>query len=226
MLPRLGLAALAAAALLVGEVDGFTQPKWLKVNPQKSLSSAAAAAALAAGVMQAPAPASAIGPQVIELSGITYTDTGKTKGDLCADRPLVPPGEKVAKGLTPKCVLVEANSESPGKKEINNAAVFGYVKTPTGDSAIANNPDFNSDAGQFASIKTVPPGVGKVSFEFVAVIPDVVNNQLGKLEFDSLKAISYPGGARYAPLTDCELDSLSDACDGALTLTLTLSLTP
>uniref|UniRef100_A0A7S1TSS0 Uncharacterized protein n=1 Tax=Phaeomonas parva TaxID=124430 RepID=A0A7S1TSS0_9STRA len=214
MLPRLGLAALAAAALLVGEVDGFTQPKWLKVNPQKSLSSAAAAAALAAGVMQAPAPASAIGPQVIELSGITYTDTGKTKGDLCADRPLVPPGEKVAKGLTPKCVLVEANSESPGKKEINNAAVFGYVKTPTGDSAIANNPDFNSDAGQFASIKTVPPGVGKVSFEFVAVIPDVVNNQLGKLEFDSLKAISYPGGARYAPLTDCELDSLSDACDG------------
>jgi hypothetical protein len=29
----------------------------------------------------------------------------------------------------------------------------------------------------------------------------------------SLKGISYPGGARFAALSPCELDSLSDACD-------------
>ena len=55
-------------------------------------------------------------------------------------------------------------------------------------------------------------------FEFVAVIPDkeigAVEGSLGKLAFDSLKAISYPGGARMATFTACELDSLSDECDG------------
>ena len=58
----------------------------------------------------------------------------------------------------------------------------------------------------------------RVQFEFVAVIPDkdigAVEGSLGKLTFDSLKAISYPGGARMATFTACELDSLSDACDG------------
>ena len=59
---------------------------------------------------------------------------------------------------------------------------------------------------------------GCVQFEFVAVIPDkdigAVEGSLGKLTFDSLKAISYPGGARMATFTACELDSLSDECDG------------
>lgn len=120
----------------------------------------------------------------------------------------------MAAGLLPKCVLVKANSFSSSKKVVKDAGVFGYVKTPTGDSAIANNPDFRSDAGQFAMIPAVPPGEASVSFEFVAVIPDKANkDDLGDLVFEGIKAISYPGGARMATFTECELDSLSDACD-------------
>ena len=67
-------------------------------------------------------------------------------------------------------------------------------------------------------IKTVPPGPNRVEFEFVAVIPDkdigAVQGELGTLVFDGLKAVSYPGGARMATFTACELDSLSDDCDG------------
>ena len=111
-----------------------------------------------------------------------------------------------------------ATATSKAKQSVKDAAVYGYVRTATGDSAIANNPDFRSDAGQFAMIKTVPPGSERVQFEFVAVIPDkdigAVEGSLGKLTFDSLKAISYPGGARMATFTACELDSLSDECDG------------
>ena len=62
---------------------------------------------------------------------------------------------------------VRATAVSEAKNEIKDAAVFGYVKTGTGDSAIANNPDFRSDAGQFATIDTVPPGENKIMFEFV-----------------------------------------------------------
>ena len=177
----------------------------------------AAAAALAALVL-APARLLAFGPENIELADVAYEDTGKRVGEICAGRPLKAPGEKVAKGLLPKCVLVTATATSKAKQSVKDAAVYGYVRTATGDSAIANNPDFRSDAGQFAMIKTVPPGSERVQFEFVAVIPDkdigAVEGSLGKLTFDSLKAISYPGGARMATFTACELDSLSDGCDG------------
>lgn len=158
-------------------------------------------------------PALAIGPQTIELSDLRYEDTGKVVGDICAGRPLKVPGEKAAQGLLPKCVRVSAHTTNPGKKPAKDAGVFGYVKTATGDSAIANNPDFRSDAGQFAMIPAVPAGDADVSFEFIAVIPDS-KSDLGQLKFESLKAISYPGGARMATFTECELDSLSDACDG------------
>ena len=166
----------------------------------------------------APARLLAFGPENIELADVAYEDTGKRVGEICAGRPLKAPGEKVAKGLLPKCVLVTATATSKAKQSVKDAAVYGYVRTATGDSAIANNPDFRSDAGQFAMIKTVPPGSERVQFEFVAVIPDkdigAVEGSLGKLTFDSLKAISYPGGARMATFTACELDSLSDECDG------------
>ncbi|KAJ1461050.1 hypothetical protein M885DRAFT_508595 [Pelagophyceae sp. CCMP2097] len=158
------------------------------------------------------APAGALGPETIELTELTYADTGKLVGEPCAGRPLKPPGEKVAAGLLPKCVLVKAKSFNPKKTAVSDAGVFGYVKTATGDSVIANNPDFRSDAGQFTMIKLVPPGAGRVEFEFVAVIPDS-KDALGELEFVGTKAVSYPGGKRMATFTECELDSLSDACD-------------
>eukprot|EP00629_Pelagomonadales_sp_RCC1024_P008996 CAMPEP_0119269310 /NCGR_PEP_ID=MMETSP1329-20130426/6772_1 /TAXON_ID=114041 /ORGANISM="Genus nov. species nov., Strain RCC1024" /LENGTH=225 /DNA_ID=CAMNT_0007269307 /DNA_START=114 /DNA_END=791 /DNA_ORIENTATION=+ len=178
---------------------------------------AARVAAAALAVSLPAARVSAFGPENIELSNVVYEDTGKKVGEICAGRPLKAPGEKVARGLLPKCVKVTATATSGAKKPVKDAAVYGYVKTATGDSAIANNPDFRSDAGQFAMIKLVPPGSETVDFEFVAVIPDkdigAEVGQLGKLTFDSLKAISYPGGARMATFTACEMDSLSDACD-------------
>merc|ERR1719407_134886 len=109
--------------------------------------------------------------------------------------------------------LTNMRYEDTSKKDVKDAAVYGYVKTATGDSAIANNPDFRSDAGQFAMIPKVPPGSTDVAFEFVAVIPDS-KGDLGSLVFEGLKAVSYPGGARMATFTACEMDSLSDACDG------------
>ena len=168
-----------------------------------------AEAAMVATLMTS--PVRGLGPENIELNDITFEDTGKKVGDICAGRPLKVPGEKAAEGLVPKCVVVRAKTVNPKKQGAKDAAVFGYVKTATGDSAIANNPDFRSDAGQFAMIPLVPPGDGSVEFEFVAVLPD--EKDLPTLKFDNLKAISYPGGARMAPLTACELDSLSDACD-------------
>ena len=146
------------------------------------------------------------------MTDVTYADTGKRVGESCAGRPLKPPGEKVAQGLLPKCVLVRATTTSKSKAAVKDAAVYGYVKTATGDSAIANNPDFRSDAGQFAMIKTVEPGTVASELEFVAVSPDS-EGDLGALTFEGLKAVSYPGGARMATFTACELDSLSDACD-------------
>ena len=160
-----------------------------------------------------PLGALAFGPENIELTNMRYEDTNKKVGEICAGRPLKPPGEKVAVGLLPKCVSVTATASSKAKKDVKDAAVYGYVKTATGDSAIANNPDFRSDAGQFAMIKTVKPGENDVQFEFVAVIPDS-KGDLGDLIFEGLKAVSYPGGARMATFTACEMDSLSDACDG------------
>ncbi|KAJ8601702.1 hypothetical protein CTAYLR_003210 [Chrysophaeum taylorii] len=168
--------------------------------------------AIASTALALSLPAHSLGPSNIDLYDIQYQDTGKTIGEICAGRPLKAPGEKVAAGLLPKCVLVTAKSTNPTKKKAIDAGVFGYVKTATGDSAIANNPDFRSDAGQFAMIPTVPPGDAEVSFEFVAVIPDSVKD-LGDLVFENVKAITYPGGARMATFTECELDSLSDACD-------------
>ena len=208
---------LLTAATLFGAAGALSPESFRGVRAlAKRTFGAAAPAALAASLAVAPLvpPAAALGPETITLTGITYSDTNKEVGEICAGRPLKPPGERVAVGLLPKCVLVKATSSNPKKKKaIKDAGVFGYVKTATGDSAIANNPDFRSDAGQFAMIKEVPPGEGTVEFEFVAVIPDSIKD-LGELEFIGVKAISYPGGARMATFTECEMDSLSDACDG------------
>lgn len=87
----------------------------------------------------------------------------------------------------------------------------------TGASAIANNPDFRSDAGQFASIDSIPPGTNTIDFVFVATLNKADSKADGDTQrpliFKSLKAISYPGGARFQSLSACELDSLSDECD-------------
>ena len=151
------------------------------------------------------------------LADVAYEDTGKRVGEICAGRPLKAPGEKVAKGLLPKCVLVTATATSKAKQSVKDAAVYGYVRTATGDSAIANNPDFRSDAGQFAMIKTVPPGSERVQFEFVAVIPDkdigAVEGSLGKLTFYPLGHL-LPGRRPHGHLHGLRTPTVLDECDG------------
>ena len=203
------LACLATAASLKPSMR--RAPARNRVAVAKKLSTTLATAALSLSL--SPLASLAFGPETIELTNMRYEDTNKKVGEICAGRPLKPPGEKVAAVLLPKCVAVTATASSKSKKDVKDAAVYGYVKTATGDSAIANNPDFRSDAGQFAMIPKVPPGSTDVAFEFVAVIPDS-KGDLGSLVFEGLKAVSYPGGARMATFTACEMDSLSDACDG------------
>lgn len=207
---RVAAVVLLRAALALRVNPSLAPAKSLRATALRKGAAAAFAAAIAVGVPLG--PARAFGPESIALDGVSYADTGKKPGDICAGRPLKAPGEKVAAGLLPKCVLVKGTAVTKMKEAAKDAAVYGYVKTATGDSAIANNPDFRSDAGQFAMIKLVPAKGGEVEFEFVAVIPDSIE-ELGELSFTGLKAVAYPGGARMATFTACELDSLSDACD-------------
>ena len=83
-----------------------------------------------------------------------------------------------------------------------------------GNSVLPNNPDFKSDAGQFAMIKSVPPGKSDTTFQFV--IATVSNPKKGEkippLTFLKTKAVSYPGGDKFQPLDECEIDPRADGC--------------
>ena len=62
---------------------------------------------------------------------------------------------------------------------------------------LPNNPDFKSDAGQYAMIKSVPPGESKVTFQFVAaVVKNPAKEPIPGLTFFKTKAVSFPGGDR------------------------------
>jgi hypothetical protein len=148
---------------------------------RRSLLSGAAAAALFTAV----GPAVAVGPKEIALDNLTWRSTqdGVAK-PMCNGRPLKVPGEKVAEGMTPKCIRVTTQATNGGKVAVKDASVFGYVRLDSGGSAIANNPDFKSDAGQFAMIPDVPAGTNQVEFEFVAVIPK--EQEKYDMEFDKV----------------------------------------
>lgn len=177
---------------------------------------AGAALALAAPLAGSPSPAVAIGPVNLDLDGLQYEET-VCPPELAAGRIGGAFGGSAAKNVEQACVKVTATVDNSGRgaKPLNQVAVFGFVVDPiTGASVIANNPDMRSDAGQFAQIDTVPVGeAAKVEFVFVATIGKDQNGKLPKLEFKSVRAISYPGGARFEGLSPCELDSLSPECD-------------
>eukprot|EP00617_Octactis_speculum_P015436 CAMPEP_0185767594 /NCGR_PEP_ID=MMETSP1174-20130828/45026_1 /TAXON_ID=35687 /ORGANISM="Dictyocha speculum, Strain CCMP1381" /LENGTH=220 /DNA_ID=CAMNT_0028451879 /DNA_START=32 /DNA_END=694 /DNA_ORIENTATION=- len=177
----------------------------------------AAAGAAAMSTISAVGPASAIGPVNMEIMDYTYEAAecpknfgGRVGGSFTAT---------AGKAVLQQCVKISCTLTNPTKKPLVDVAVFGFVSEErTGASAIANNPDFRSDAGQFATIDSVPPGTNKVDFVFVASLNKDDSKLssaegLPKLVFRSLKAISYPGGARFQELSACELDSLSDECD-------------
>ena len=102
--------------------------------------------------------------------------------------------------------------------------MYGYVRTATGDSAIANNPDFRSDAGQFAMIPKIPAGDSMVEFTFVSQQSDpCISTRKEKcpvegtlplvgLKFEKVKAIAYPGGDRYKLYDECEQNEFAEGC--------------
>jgi hypothetical protein len=105
------------------------------------------------------------------------------------------PGQKAAEGLFPVCIEVEAKLSNPKKDTFKDVAVYGFVKENTaGNSVLPNNPDFRSDAGQYAMIKSVPPGDGTVTYQFVAAVTtDPKKEPIPGLTFFNTKAISFPG---------------------------------
>lgn len=125
------------------------------------------------------------------------------------------PGQKAMEGLFPVCIEVEADALNPKNVELKDVSVYGFVKDDdAGNSVLPNNPDFKSDAGQYAMIKTLPPGPSHIKYQFVAAVAtDPKVQPLPKLTFLKNKAVSFPGGDRFKPLSECEIDPHSESCE-------------
>mmetsp|Transcript_55875 Transcript_55875/g.67353 ORF Transcript_55875/g.67353 Transcript_55875/m.67353 type:complete len:265 (+) Transcript_55875:58-852(+) len=182
----------------------FTQ---ISGNALVSISTVAAITTTAA-----PQNAQAIGPVKVLLSNPVYT-----AGPCPPSKPI--PGEKAMKGMRGLCVVVSADLKDGTPKDLEKVGVYGFVSDGvTGDSVLANNPDKNTDAGQFAMIEKVTVSDTKVEFEFVAAVPkekDIqqYDNGIGPLLFESLRLVSFPGGQQYGAISPCEMNEFSDECD-------------
>mmetsp|Transcript_20726 Transcript_20726/g.34289 ORF Transcript_20726/g.34289 Transcript_20726/m.34289 type:complete len:257 (-) Transcript_20726:159-929(-) len=188
----------------------------LKATPSRRsfLATGVAFGATAASVGASfPAPANAIGPVKLELKNPTYLAV-----PCPPDKPI--PGEKAMKGLRGLCVTVKADLAEQAPKDLEKVGVYGYVRDgdDSGDSVLANNPDLNSDAGQFAMIESITTKDNKVEFEFIAAIPkerDIsgFENGIGQLTFSSLRIVSFPGGQQFGAISPCEMNEFSDECE-------------
>lgn len=202
----LGRASVVRASLLTTRAHADVD-----VDRRTALSGVVAAAITAAAGTAA--PVGAIGPVSMDLDGITYQVLDECPPSLKEGRIGGSLGAGARQSVTQSCVNVKCTVTNPTKKPLKDTAVFGFVvDEASGASMIANNPDFRSDAGQFATIDTIPPGEHEIDFVFVATY-NKREQGVPSITFKSLKAISYPGGARFQELSPCELDSLSDECD-------------
>eukprot|EP00607_Mallomonas_marina_P007464 CAMPEP_0182416792 /NCGR_PEP_ID=MMETSP1167-20130531/1148_1 /TAXON_ID=2988 /ORGANISM="Mallomonas Sp, Strain CCMP3275" /LENGTH=131 /DNA_ID=CAMNT_0024589863 /DNA_START=357 /DNA_END=752 /DNA_ORIENTATION=- len=124
------------------------------------------------------------------------------------------PGQKAAQGLFPVCIEVEADAVNPTKGNLKDVSIYGFIKdNDAGNSVLPNNPDFKSDGGQYAMIKSMVPGEQKVTFQFVAAVTtDPKKEPIPGLTFFKTKAISFPGGDRFKLLSECEIDPYADGC--------------
>lgn len=177
-----------------------------EMSPKKVISSLLISTLIAFPQMY---PVDAFGPINMELKVTSYKPV-----ELCNGKKPIMPGQKAAEGLFPVCVEVEADVTNPEQsKTLTDVAVYGFVREDNaGNSVLPNNPDFRSDAGQYAIIKEIKPGNSHVKYQFVAAVSaDPKRDPLPKLTFLSTKAISFPGGDKFKPLSDCELDPRS--CD-------------
>ena len=158
-------------------------------------------------------PANALGPVKLDLG-----DNPTYFAEPCPpSRPI--PGEKAMKGLRGLCVTVTADLKDAPPKDLEKVGVYGFIQDgETGDSVLANNPDLNSDAGQFAMIESVKTSDTSVTFDFIAAIPkerdlSLFENGIGPLKFSSLRIVSYPGGQQFGAISPCEMNEFSDECE-------------
>ena len=192
--------AVAVGAWSPGQVRGWA----------RTAKGALASAGLGLGLGLSVPAAHAFGPVEIPLKVIGY----KEVTPLCNGQKITMPGQKAMEGLYPSCIEVEALVNNPSSDTLKDVSVYGFVKENiAGNSVLPNNPDFKSDAGQFAMIKSVAPGESKVTFQFVVAIQQDTKKgeALPPIEIFKQKAISFPGGTKFAPLSNCELDPRS--CD-------------
>jgi hypothetical protein len=161
----------------------------------------------------APQPSLAFGPQDVDLKIVSYKQV-----ELCDGKKPIMPGQKAAEGLFPVCIEVDADVVNNGKNELKDVSVYGFIKEDAaGNSVLVNNPDFRSDAGQYAMIKSVPVGSNRVKFQFVAAfVQDPKKEALPSLTFFKTKAISFPGGDKFKPLDECEIDPRASGCSGGI----------
>merc|ERR1712087_1056719 len=128
-------------------------------------------------------------------------------------------------GIAQKCVQVTATVTNDSGKEVKDAGVFGVVEeAATGMSVLGNGQDGKNDAGQFAMIPSITPGVSEVKFIFVSqqadsCVPSRTNKcpvqgskPLVDLKFEKMKAIAYPGGDRYKLYDECEQNEFAEGC--------------
>ena len=220
------LASLLASLLCLRTTAAFSvQPSGRKTstvvsalaattnNPSEDLSRRLflATTATAAFTLASP-PADAVGPVKITLKPTSYS------AQPCPpSKPI--PGQQAMKGMRGLCVTVQADLLEASPKDLEKVGVYGFVTDGvTGDSVLANNPDLSTDAGQFSMIEEVLPSTRKVTFEFVAAVPQekdlsAFENGIGPLDFASLRLISFPGGQQYGAISPCEMNEFSDECE-------------
>jgi hypothetical protein len=178
-------------------------------KPWKAIATISASAMLSSSFINQ--PAFAFGPADVPISVLNYKQV-----ELCDGRKPIMPGQKAAEGLFPVCIEVEAEVTNAEKNALTNVGVYGFVKeNNAGNSVLPNNPDFRSDSGQYAMIKTIPPGKSIQTYQFVAaVVADPKKEPIPPLTFDKTKARAYPGGDKFRALDVCEVDPRADGCGG------------
>eukprot|EP01041_Mallomonas_annulata_P007699 gene7699-15755_t len=198
---------LLIASLILNCTSALKFFNFIKINTGKNAwKNSIAATFIAVGICGQ--SVNAFGPVEVSLSNLKYKQV-----ELCDGKKPIMPGQKAAQGLFPVCIEVDADATNPGKDSLKDVSVYGFIKDNyAGNSVLPNNPDFKSDAGQYAMIKSVPPGESRVTFQFVAAVvtdPKVTPISDTSLTFFKTKAVSFPGGDRFKALDVCDVDPSS-----------------
>lgn len=194
---------IVCVLLLLTQLDAWKVSKSAQKSAVKSIGSVFAALSLSGMPFSSP-PALAFGPTEMEVSIKSYKSV-----ELCNGQKPIMPGQKAMEGLFPVCIEVEADIKNPKATDtLKDVSIYGFVKEASaGNSVLPNNPDFRSDSGQYAMIKKVEPGDSTVKYQFVAAISQNPKNEaLPEIIFMKTKAVSYPGGSKFQPLSECEMD--------------------